>query len=57
MARRSDMKYFTSADATWVQSVDDFKYQFYQQPYGWPGEKVTTGENLNTLAGGYMNEF
>ena len=22
--------------------VDDFKYQFYQQPYGWPGEKVTT---------------
>jgi hypothetical protein len=51
------MKYFTSADATWVQSVDDFKYQFYQQPYGWPGEKVTTGENLNTLAGGYMNEF
>jgi len=22
--------------------IDDFKYQFYQQPYGWPGEKVTT---------------
>jgi arylsulfatase A-like enzyme len=22
--------------------VDDFKYQFYQQPWGWPGEKVTT---------------
>jgi arylsulfatase len=22
--------------------VDDFKFQFYQQPYGWPGEKVTT---------------
>jgi arylsulfatase A-like enzyme len=22
--------------------VDDFKYQFYQQPQGWPGEKVTT---------------
>jgi arylsulfatase len=21
---------------------DDFKYQFFQQPYGWPGEKVTT---------------
>jgi arylsulfatase A-like enzyme len=57
--------------------VDDFKFQFYQQPYGWPGEKVTTdmptivnirqdpfertpsirGENLNTMGGGYMNEF
>ena len=22
--------------------IDDFKYQFYQQPFGWPGEKVTT---------------
>jgi arylsulfatase len=22
--------------------IDDFKYQFYQQPWGWPGEKVTT---------------
>ncbi|MGB0062115.1 MAG: arylsulfatase [Candidatus Binatus sp.] len=22
--------------------IDDFKYQFIQQPYGWPGEKVTT---------------
>ena len=22
--------------------IDDFKFQFYQQPYGWPGEKVTT---------------
>ena len=22
--------------------IDDFKYQFYQQPLGWPGEKVTT---------------
>jgi len=22
--------------------VDDFKYQFYQQPLGWPGPKVTT---------------
>ena len=57
--------------------VDDFKFQFYQQPYGWPGEKVTTdmptivnirqdpfertpsirGETLNTLGGGYMNDF
>ena len=57
--------------------IDDFKFQFFQQPYGWPGEKVTTdmptivnlrwdpfertpsirGENLNTMGGGYMNEF
>ncbi len=22
--------------------IDDFKYQFYQQPQGWPGAKVTT---------------
>lgn len=22
--------------------VDDFKFQFYQQPFGWPGEKVAT---------------
>jgi len=22
--------------------VEDFKFQFYQQPNGWPGEKVTT---------------
>jgi arylsulfatase len=22
--------------------IDDFKFQFVQQPYGWPGEKVTT---------------
>ena len=22
--------------------IDDFKFQFFQQPYGWPGQKVTT---------------
>ena len=22
--------------------MDDFKFQFLQQPYGWPGEKITT---------------
>jgi hypothetical protein len=22
--------------------LDDFKFQFFQQPQGWPGEKVTT---------------
>ena len=53
------------------------KFQFYQQPWGWPGEKTTTdmptivnirqdpfertpslrGESLNSLGGGYMNDF
>ena len=57
--------------------IDDFKFQFFQQPWGWPGEKVTTdmptivnirqdpfertpsirGESLNSLGGGYMNDF
>ncbi|HUN61949.1 MAG TPA: arylsulfatase [Candidatus Sulfotelmatobacter sp.] len=57
--------------------IDDFKFQFIQQPWGWPGEKVTTdmptivnirqdpfertpstrGESLNSLGGGYMNDF
>jgi arylsulfatase len=57
--------------------IDDFKYQFFQQPFGWPGEKTTTdmptivnlrqdpfertpairGETLNSLGGGYMNDF
>jgi arylsulfatase len=22
--------------------IDDYKFQFFQQPYGWPGEKLTT---------------
>jgi arylsulfatase len=22
--------------------IDDFKFQFFQQPWGWPGEKTTT---------------
>jgi arylsulfatase A-like enzyme len=22
--------------------IDDFKYQFYEQPFGWPGEKLVT---------------
>jgi arylsulfatase len=28
--------------------VDDFKFQFYQQPYGWPGEKITTDMPMMT---------
>ncbi len=72
------MKYFILAvPHLGAVRIGDFKFQFYQQPYGWPGEKVTTdmptmvnlrqdpfertpsirGENLNTLGGGYMNDF
>ena len=75
-SKRNEIFYF-GGPALGAVRIGDFKFQFYQQPYGWPGEKVTTdmptmvnlrqdpfertpsirGENLNTLAGGYMNEF
>jgi arylsulfatase A-like enzyme len=75
-SKRNEIFYF-GGPALGAVRLGDFKFQFYQQPYGWPGEKVTTdmptmvnlrqdpfertpsirGENLNTLAGGYMNEF
>ena len=33
----------TSAGRSWAPcGIDDFKFQFYQQPQGWPGPKVTT---------------
>ncbi|MFG1379007.1 arylsulfatase [Xanthobacter autotrophicus] len=38
---RRELFYFGGAQLGAVR-IDDFKYQFYQQPYGWPGEKVTT---------------
>jgi arylsulfatase A-like enzyme len=73
---RHEIFYFGEAQLGAIR-IDDFKFQFFQQPYGWPGEKVTTGmptivnlrqdpfertpsirgENLNNLAGGYMNDF
>ena len=75
-SKRNEIFYF-GGPALGAVRIGDFKFQFYQQPYGWPGEKVTTdmptmvnlrqdpfertpsirGENLNTLAGGYMNDF
>jgi arylsulfatase A-like enzyme len=75
-SKRHELFYF-GGPTLGALRVDDFKFQFYQQPYGWPGEKVTTdmpgivnlrqdpfertpsirGENLNTLGGGYMNDF
>ena len=48
--------------------VDDFKFQFLQQPWGWPGEKVATDmpgivnlrqdpfERTPTLRGESLNE-
>jgi arylsulfatase len=75
-SKRNEIFYF-GGPALGAVRLGDFKFQFYQQPYGWPGEKVTTdmptmvnlrqdpfertpsirGENLNTLGGGYMNDF
>jgi arylsulfatase A-like enzyme len=38
---RHELFYFSGAQLGAVR-IDDFKYQFLQQPWGWPGEKVTT---------------
>jgi arylsulfatase A-like enzyme len=38
---RHEVFYFAEANLGALR-IDDFKYQFIQQPYGWPGEKVTT---------------
>jgi arylsulfatase A-like enzyme len=75
-SKRHELFYFGGPHLGAVR-IDDFKFQFYQQPWGWPGEKVTTdmptvvnirqdpfertpsirGESLNSLGGGYMNDF
>jgi arylsulfatase A-like enzyme len=38
---RHEIFYFAEANLGAIR-IDDFKFQFLQQPYGWPGEKVTT---------------
>src|SRR5690349_16515737 len=38
---RHELFYFSGAQLGAVR-IDDFKFQFLQQPYGWPGEKTTT---------------
>ncbi|WP_244669990.1 arylsulfatase [Kaistia sp. 32K] len=38
---RHELFYFGGAKLGAIR-IDDFKFQFYQQPYGWPGEKATT---------------
>jgi arylsulfatase len=38
---RHELFYFSGA-VLGALRMDDFKFQFLQQPYGWPGEKITT---------------
>jgi len=38
---RHEVFYFGGAQLGAIR-IDDFKFQFFQQPWGWPGEKVTT---------------
>ena len=40
-SKRHELFYFAGPHLGALR-IDDFKYQFIQQPYGWPGEKVTT---------------
>jgi hypothetical protein len=38
---RREIFYFGEAQLGAIR-IDDFKFQFFQQPFGWPGEKVST---------------
>jgi arylsulfatase A-like enzyme len=38
---RHELFYFEGPNLGAIR-VDDMKFQFFQQPYGWPGEKLTT---------------
>jgi arylsulfatase len=38
---RHELFYFGESQLGAIR-IDDFKFQFYQQPFGWPGEKVAT---------------
>jgi arylsulfatase len=40
-SKRHEIFYFGGPTLGAVR-IDDFKFSFYQQPWGWPGEKVTT---------------
>jgi arylsulfatase len=40
-SKRHEVFYFAGPKLGAIR-IDDFKFQFLQQPYGWPGEKVTT---------------
>jgi arylsulfatase A-like enzyme len=41
VSNRHEIFYFSGPQLGALR-VDDFKFQFMQQPYGWPGEKVIT---------------
>ena len=38
-SKRHEIFYFGGPHSGAIR-IDDFKYQFFQQPYGWPGEKI-----------------
>jgi arylsulfatase len=40
-SKRHELFYFSGPQLGALR-IDDFKFQFLQQPYGWPGEKITT---------------
>ena len=40
-SKRHELFYF-GGPSLGALRIDDFKFQFYQQPFGWPGEKTTT---------------
>jgi arylsulfatase len=40
-SKRHELFYFSGPQLGAIR-IDDFKYQFLQQPWGWPGEKVVT---------------
>ena len=40
-SKRHEIFYFGGASLGALR-LDDFKFTFYQQPWGWPGEKITT---------------
>jgi arylsulfatase A-like enzyme len=41
-SKRHEIFYFGESQLGAIR-IDDFKFQFFQQPFGWPGEKVPTG--------------
>src|SRR5690242_7500363 len=41
VSKRRELFYFGGPTLGAIR-IDDFKFQFFQQPYGWPGEKTTT---------------
>lgn len=41
LSSRHEVFYFAGTNLGAVR-IDNFKFQFFQQPWGWPGEKLTT---------------